>query len=140
MVDAESYIVDTTNTGVTGTTASVVNQPFLVYTPPVADTGGTITAAALNAGGADYAPGDTVQVDGFSGDSVLTVNTVNGGGAVLTFTITDGGTGNQTGTGLATSANTGIGTGFTVNITQVEQFTTGDGTITVTLYYTIVTI
>lgn len=94
--------------------------------------GGTILAAAVGAGGSGYSPGDTLSVDGLANQAVasLTVNTVDGSGAVLTFTIANGGAGYSVTNGVTCSG--GAGTGFTLNITQISQ---GNGTLQFTVFY-----
>jgi hypothetical protein len=77
-----------------------------------------IVTATLGAGGSGYQANDVatiVQPDATNGQ--LTVNSVDGSGAVLTFTITNPGSGYSVASGVATSG--GHGTGFTVNITNL---------------------
>lgn len=98
---------------------------------------GPIVTSAKNAGGALYAPGDTgtIDVGGPVGDAAYVIDTVGGGGAVLTYHLTSAGTAYATAVGSTTTnggGQPGIGTGFTVNITAVTK---GDGTFTVSLYY-----
>lgn len=80
---------------------------------------GQIATATLGAGGTGYVVGNTVSVNTGGGNAILTVASLSGS-AVATFTITYGGTGYATGTGIATTAITGTGAGFTVNITALQ--------------------
>lgn len=80
---------------------------------------GQIATAALNAGGTGYAVGDKVYVNTGGGNAILTVASLSTT-AVATFTITYGGTGYAVGTGVATTAITGTGTGFKINISTLQ--------------------
>jgi hypothetical protein len=99
---------------------------------------GPIAAATLNAGGAGYAPNDTGTITTGTGDATYKVLTVGGGGAVLTFQVTSGGTAYAVANNRATAtggAQPGVGAGFIVNITAVQS---GDGTLKVVTYYQII--
>lgn len=80
---------------------------------------------ALNNAGHDYAPGDTLTIFGGSG-GLITVNTVDGAGAILTWTLTSGGSGYSVGTNVSTTsdaASLGAGATFdilTLTINQVD--------------------
>lgn len=96
---------------------------------------GPIATSTLNVGGAGYAIGDTGTISTGNGDATYAVDTVNGGGAVLTYHLTSLGTDYGVGTNIATQVSTGGGDGnFTINITSV---TPGDGTGRYTLWYMI---
>lgn len=100
--------------------------------------GGPIVTATLGAGGAGYAANDTGTINDGSDDATYKVLTVDGGGAVLTFQVTGAGTSYRVENGVATAtggAQPGVGVGFTVNITAVQN---GDGTLKVTTFYSIV--
>jgi hypothetical protein len=120
--------------------AGAANQPIYAELSQAINDG-PISASTLGAGGSGYAPGDTGIING-SSDNTATyvIDTVDGGGAVLTYHLTSGGTLNLYGlaTGVATAtggAQPGGGDGtFTVNITGV---TTGNGSLILTLWYTI---
>ncbi len=92
---------------------------------------GPVATAVKAAGGSGYAPGDTGFIDAGNGDATYVIDTVGGGGAVLTFHLTDVGTGYAATNGVATGASSGVGTGFTVNVTVNR----GDGSIKITLRY-----
>jgi hypothetical protein len=99
--------------------------------------GGPIVTATKGAGGAGYAANDTGTIVDGSDDATYKVLTVDGGGAVLTFQVTGAGTGYRLENGVATAtggAQPGVGAGFTVNITAVQN---GDGTLKVTTFYSI---
>jgi len=98
---------------------------------------GPIVTSALNDGGSGYATGDTGTIDGnaYGSAAAYVVDTVDGGGAVLTYTITDPGDGYTTATGVTTTtggSQPGAGMGFVVDITAVAD---PDGDLYVTLYY-----
>ena len=103
---------------------------------------GPIVSASLNFGGSGYAPGDTgtMEAHGWSAQPpAYVVDTVDGGGAVLTFTITDAGNGNLAGDTVGTSPTSGSGNGnFIVNIDSIDPIASGD--LYVQVFYTIVTV
>lgn len=76
-----------------------------------------LVSCAVNAGGADYEIGDKIMLAGGTSSqaAVLTVNTVDGSGAVLTFTISTGGSYTVTATSFTQGSTSGIGTGATFN-------------------------
>jgi hypothetical protein len=107
---------------------------------------GNISSSTLNLGGAGYAAGNTGTVTTGNGDATYTVNTIGAGGAVATYTLTMEGTGYMSGTAVPTMATTGIGTGFLLNIIAgtgsgfvgvANTVTPGDGTLTITTWYTV---
>lgn len=118
--------------------STLINAPLRIYNDYIL-TSGQIVSSVLNSGGADYVPGDTVTVNSdTSATAVITVNTVDGGGAVLTYTLTVSDYADYlVADNVATTATTGIGTGFTIDITEIAQ---GDGSLTVITYYTTVTL
>ncbi len=94
---------------------------------PVLQTGNAITGSSLNSGGSGYAVNDTgVLVGPSSSTATYLVNTVDGSGAVLTYTITDAGTGYIVRDGYLTAqggGQPGKGSGLTINITSVSTST-----------------
>jgi len=99
---------------------------------------GIISAAGITAAGTGYALNDTGTITSGGGDATYIITGVGALGVVTSFAVTGAGTGYSTGAGQATAtggAQPGIGTGFTVNITAVQN---GDGTIKVVTYYQIV--
>lgn len=86
---------------------------------------GSVLTSDLSSGGADYALGDTFTIDGGDGTAAGEVDTVDGGGAVLTYHLTSGGDGYAVGSGYSTTATTGIGTGFTLDILTLTVTATG---------------
>ena len=74
--------------------------------------GGPITGAALNAGGAGYGVGNVLNVTG--GLAEIIVDTVDGGGAILTFHISNPGTGYQDTVANATTGGAGAGATFDI--------------------------
>lgn len=77
-------------------------------------TRGAVTVAAVAAGGAGYLAGDILTLA--PSDAQITVDTVDGGGAILTFTISTPGT---TATPGVKNATGGTGAGATINVTTV---------------------
>lgn len=95
---------------------------------------GPIFGAVLLAGGVGYAPGDTGTFTSIAGTGgTYTVDTVDGGGAVLTFTVTADGDG-YTVDDAGTAVTTGGGDGnFAVTVSLAN-----DGQLFVDVTYTIV--
>lgn len=79
-------------------------------------TSGIITAITLNAAGGSYVANDVLTIATGRVNAKITVNTVTTG-AIATFTLTSGGSGYSTGTGVAVTG--GTGTGATFNITTI---------------------
>lgn len=75
-----------------------------------------LVSVAVNAGGSNYIVGDKITLAGgtFSIPAILTVNTVSAG-AVVTFTISTGGSYSVNSTTFTQSATSGVGTGATFN-------------------------
>lgn len=126
------------------TPAELENQPIILTADYDAINYGAIASATKNAGGSGYSVGDTGTIAGNASDgdwdpgpvaATYHVDSVDGGGAVLTFHLTNAGSNYATGSGLATTKTSGAGTGFTVNIGSVNP---GDGTVSLTLAYLIV--
>lgn len=95
---------------------------------------GRVITASVSAGGTGYAPGDT----GTSGDTdpwTYTVDTIGGGGDILTFTVNLQGTEIAKGAS-ATTATSGAGTGFIANIDTIQTLDAGDGFYFLTALYT----
>lgn len=82
---------------------------------------GGVATASIGLGGAGYAPGDKVNVaNAATGHpAALTVSTVNGSGAILTFTILSTGWGYTAGRIYQLSALTGAGNGGTLLVNSV---------------------
>ena len=75
---------------------------------------GEVTAAEVAAGGALYTVGDVLTLN-LTGGAQITVDTVDGGGAILTFTISAPGTSALPGIKTTTG---GTGAGATINVTE----------------------
>jgi hypothetical protein len=95
------------------------NQPLVLKSSVSLDSGSILTAH-VGAGGSGYAPGDTGTINSTNGNATYQVSTVGGGGAVSTFTITDGGD-------LPTSADYYVGQAYTTTVSTGS----GDGNFTV---------
>lgn len=93
---------------------------FLATYPKFGIGAQALMAYALGGTMTGYAPGDTLTiVQAGSAGALITVNTVDSNGAILTSTLTYSGTGYSVATGLAITTS-GAGTGALVNITQVS--------------------
>jgi hypothetical protein len=100
--------------------------------------GGPIVTSTRGAGGAGYAANDTGTLQDGNFDATYKVLTVDGGGAVLTYSLTAAGSSYVVANGVTTAtggAQPGAGVGFTINITAVQN---GDGTLKVTTFYSII--
>ena len=79
----------------------------------------TLDITSINSGGSGYAIGDTGHVAGGGNDATYIINTVDGNGSVLTFTITASGSLYNDTQSYASTINSGgqpgIGTGFYVD-------------------------
>lgn len=121
--------------------SAAVNAPGSGYAPSntITVAGGTfsqaavltvattqLVSAAVNAAGTGYAPGDTITLAGgtFSQAAVITVNTVGGGGAIDTFTITTPGAYSVNTTSFTQGSTSGSGTGATFNTALFGVLTT----------------
>ncbi len=96
------------------------------------DSSGAILANVLNAGGLGYAPADTFTISGGLVLATGVVDTVGGGGAVLTYHLTAHGAGYVPAAGVATTATSGGGAGLTININTV---TPANGTARIWILY-----
>lgn len=97
----------------------------LITATVVAVAGGPIVATNTNDPdgfpGTGYAPGDTGTIQQGSNSSAhYRVDTVDGGGAVTAYTITNPGSGYFPAQGLNTTATSGSGTFLTLNVTEVD--------------------
>jgi len=104
--------------------ADVEGLPFLIGAG--ADiAGGAVALSSLGAGGLAYAIGDTGFITTGDGTAAYVVGTVDGLGAVLTFSISAGGNDYVVGNGQATApggAQPGIGNGaFTIDVDSILQ-------------------
>lgn len=84
--------------------------------------GSPISLSTLNAGGAGYAVGDTGTINGGTVSAQYTVLTVSGG-AVVTYQLTDPGSGYAIAAAVATTdggVQPGVGAGFAINITATS--------------------
>jgi hypothetical protein len=124
-------------TGMVAPVPGDVNQAIqLVAQSPYDE--GAIATSSLAAGGAGYVANDTGTFTDGNGDATYRVLTVGAGGAVLTYSITNPGTGypieinSPTATG---GAQPGVGVGFEINILTLNL---GNGTLKVVTYYQII--
>lgn len=104
-----------------GAALALPQLPARIYRPHwVTVSGGAIATSMLAAGGAGYAVGDTgIVLDGNGTPAAYLVATVDGTGAVLTYTLSSAGTGYRIQYGAQTQtagAQPGAGVGFSVNV------------------------
>ncbi len=100
---------------------------------------GSILTHSLSIGGAGYAPGNTFTVDAAVAGGVLAtgvVDTVDGGGAIVTYHLTGLGTFYPRGNAPNLTATSGIGAGGAINILTITPLS--DGTARVTVWYAVV--
>jgi hypothetical protein len=125
-----------------GDRSAVENNSLVAYaTTPTVITSGPIATSSKAVGGADYVMGDTGTIDAGNGLAAYVVDTVDGGGAVLTYHLTNNGDEYEEDTGVATiagGAQAGIGTGFTIDIDSVTPPAEGEGSVILTIFYSIV--
>lgn len=118
----------------TASPSAYANKKLMVATGTDFGVVGPITSSVLNDGGSGYTVNDTFTVDGPTTPATGTVNTVDGGGAVLTYTLNTAGQSYVTEAGATTTATTGDGTGLVLDII-VSVLETGpiqvDGTYTI---------
>jgi hypothetical protein len=95
------------------------------------DPTGQANLVTIANGGVDYAPGDTfaIPVDNGAGIEGV-VDTVDGGGAVLTFHLTNLGWGVLPASDVETNTGIGIGSGLTMNIVSITP-----ANVTVRFYF-----
>lgn len=114
--------------------------------PDEGDSG--LRTATVNNGGLGYAHGDIVDVSGGTGGRWV-VDTVGALGVALTGNLTARGGGYTAGSNQGTTAEFGggvgltldttiLGSGLTVDITSIQTFCEGDGTLRITTYYSTV--
>lgn len=85
-------------------------------------TAGNIKTVSVNAAGTGYSIGNVLTIStGGDGNGQVTVATVNGSGGVTSVTLSNNGTGYVTGSGYATTG--GGGSGCTINVLSIIDFT-----------------
>ena len=94
--------------------------------------GAAILTAFVQDAGTGYVIGDTGTIDGGDNNATYVIDTVGGGGEVLTFTVTFGGTAYVTTGSNPTTTVTGVGTGLTLNIYSALDVS---GTLRVTTFF-----
>lgn len=124
-------------------TASLVNKAVIVSMPLAnPERFGPIVTSSLANGGAGYVIGDTgtLDVQDVGAPAAYVVDTVGGGGTVLTYHLTAVGAAYSTAenpvTTVAGGSQPGIGTGLTLNITAISP---ADGDLYVTAFYETIT-
>lgn len=99
-----------------------------------AGTVGSINASVINAPGLGYAANDTFTVDTGDGLAAGIVDTVGALGIVTSYHLTSNGQNYVVGVGVATTATSGVGIGFTLDI---QSITPGNGTMRVIVVYVV---
>lgn len=138
--NADSFLnTSATNNNSGVAAANFFNFPIIFQT--TAGSLGRATSAAVALAGTGYANGNQVRTaaECLGTPATFTITSVGGGGAVTGVALLTGGTGCVPGTD-DTVAITGVGTGFKVNIPTIQSFSGGDGTIKVTVPYTVVSV
>jgi len=115
----------------------------------IPSTGGPITSSSIATKGSGYAAGDTgaLSQSGSDNDALYVVDSVDGGGGILTYHLVSGGSLYRQTNGLffmvAHGVNggsqPGTGTGFSLNVLSVGPSNpkSGDGTMKVSVDYTV---
>lgn len=92
---------------------------FLAIFPKFGQALQAVTTLFLGSGGTGYSVNDTLTlVQSDASNCTITVNTVDGSGVILTWSIVTGGTGYSTANGLGVTG--GHGTGATFNVTGIS--------------------
>jgi hypothetical protein len=118
----------------------IAGKGLVVFTEaPTGPTTGIILTSSKDAGGSNYQVGDTGFLDGGGVSAYYEVDTVDGGGAVLTYHLTNSGTGYTEANfeTIADGSQPGIGTGFTVDVDSITSLN-GDGSASLTVFYSVV--
>ncbi len=113
------------------------NQPLKLVSE------GQTISESVAAGGSGYAALDTGKMLGNSSDQPnYVIDSVDGGGAVLTFHLVSQSSSDTAGGPQNTSVTTGAGDGnFTINVDSVvEPLVGGNGTLRVTVLYSVITL
>jgi hypothetical protein len=104
---------------------------YISVSNPIAITGAILTTS-IGAAGTGYVAADEIYI----GDAVITVDTVGGGGEVLTYTVTTAGTNNILGDLQATTTNSALGADFTLDIDSLD-YSVNPMTLKVKVIYSI---
>ncbi len=125
-----------------GVVAKFENKAWILTADPESESPSTgrITASNVTAGQAGllYAPGDTFTINTGDGLAAGVVDTVGGGGNVLTYHLTAQGTTYPVSAGVATTTTSGVGSGLQLDITAIQSVADGDGSIWLTIPYIVV--
>lgn len=82
---------------------------------------GNIRTVSVAAAGSGYSVGNILTIASGDGNATVSVATIGGGGTVTSVTITNNGTGYVTGSGYSTTG--GGGTGCTINVLGIIDYT-----------------
>lgn len=96
---------------------------------------GAILTSEIDSAGSGYEVGDAITLEAPAGATapVVTVATVDGGGAVLTYTVTEAGTASPV-ANIGQESTSGAGEGFALNVLTVSENSDGTGRLLVTYY------
>lgn len=112
------------------------NKALTIQTAADLGISGPVTGSSLDNGGADFAPEDTFVIFPPNGVLFGVVDTVDGGGAIVTYHLDLAGSQNHsvaTADGIGIIAQTGSGTGASLNVV-VAAPETGTATFTIVYY------
>lgn len=115
------------NTGLTTTTGSVAGKGATVKVETTKGSNFTIKSVTVKDGGTGYATGDTVNITGFTAGTVKVQN-VDGKGTIQTIDASNlqgayTSDTNTAGTGIASTAKSGVGKGATFDVTESSSDT-----------------
>lgn len=96
---------------------------------------GPISSSSLNSGGSGWAINDTFTVDGITSSATGVVDTVDGGGAILTYHLDALGNSYKTAIGVGISATIGVGVDATLDLTVTVP---GTGHMQIDVFYNLV--
>jgi hypothetical protein len=124
-------------TGFVGPSAQAVNQPLKIYNDGGTLNGGSIVSSTLDAGGTLWAVSNTFTESNCSTPATghVTAITGVGTGPISAYVLDTPGVNCTVATGDTLTATSGSGTGASINITAVTH---GNGSVQVTIHYTVV--
>lgn len=130
---ANSFVCDS---GGAGTTGGVENEPLNLYTSGSIPVPGAIATSSLNDGGIGYADNDTFTVDTGLGTLATGHVVSQTAGVVTAYLLDTTPNGYLVGTGVATTATSGVGTGLLIDIDTLD-YSANPMTLTVKTLFSI---
>lgn len=113
----------------------IENEPIILEGT---DAAGPIATTVLDDGGSGYAVNDTGTINGGDSNAAYVVDAVDGGGAVTDYHLTANGADYAPSDHVATTATSGVGTGFQINIETVTPV--GEGQSYLSLTFSIINV